>query len=295
MAGTVWAQPVDKCDTTICFGDSGASVTSNVIVENTENASVSSASEVGDLGLSVSVDGAHIIGSGPTAENHQRSTDVDLDRVDIQVKFDGLDVRPTLNISTADLRRSYRAGETITFVATSNYPAWIDHAEILIYRKDERRELIDQLPVSLNRSASWSMPQSGREFEYVLRVYDTSDRFDETLPLTLARSAQELPAHKTSPDEAPVWAGSGEDRTAKRNIPVYGGAVTVYGRNVPQGYRVDAVGENLPIDSQQSFVIQRILPPGDHSIDVSVSGIKDGGLSFSRNVNIPANDWFYVG
>jgi hypothetical protein len=91
-----------------------------------------------------------------------------------------------------------------------------------------------------------------------------------------------------------IAAGVGEDFTATRNIPVYGGAVTVFGRNVPPGYVVSAIGRDVPVDAGASFVTQQILPPGDHSIDVAVRGGKDDGLAFKRQINIPSNDWFYV-
>lgn len=52
-----------------------------------------------------------------------------------------------------------------------------------------------------------------------------------------------------------------EDRTAIRNIRVHGGAVTVHGTNVPDGYNVKAFGETVPVDGQQKFVVQRILGP----------------------------------
>ena len=80
-----------------------------------------------------------------------------------------------------------------------------------------------------------------------------------------------------------------------RNIPVHGGSVTVYGRNIPEGYNVKVLGEEIRTDRQNSFVTQKILPPGDHEVDVAVYGIKDDGLTFSRQVNIPDNEWFYVG
>jgi hypothetical protein len=40
---------------------------------------------------------------------------------------------------------------------------------------------------------------------------------------------------------------------ARRTIPVYGGAVTVCGRNVPEGYRVKALGDAIPLELRQRF------------------------------------------
>ncbi|MAY61641.1 MAG: hypothetical protein CML29_05470 [Rhizobiales bacterium] len=238
-----------------------------------------------DLGISIAVDGEQVAGSAPAAS---------ADEVDVQIKYDGLDVAPMLNVSTLETRRSYQAGELVEFLATTNYPAWIAKAEIRITdTAGPSRKLADVLAVRPNDVASWAMPEAGEgEYEYVLRVYDRDGRFDETVPLTLVRSAKNLADH--SPEEA-VSPGDLEDRTAKRNIAVHGGAVTVYGKHVPQGTAVIALGERVPVDGDGDFLMQRILPPGDHSVDVSVAGTGDKGLSFERDINIPANDFFYVG
>ncbi|WP_457298359.1 hypothetical protein [Phyllobacterium sp. P5_D12] len=106
-----------------------------------------------------------------------------------------------------------------------------------------------------------------KRFQYVLRVYDGEDRYDETLPRTLARTERELPAqgnngHVASSEGEATAPGMGEDNTARRNIPVHGGAVTVYGRNVPDGYKIRALGDTIPVDPERAFVVQRILPSG---------------------------------
>ncbi len=278
-------------------------------------------------GFSISVDGDRVAGGGvketPSADtpkkgsatssknaivqvDRQREADLGLEAVDIQVKFDGLGVEPMLNVSTSDLRHSYNGGQRVEFVTSSNYPDWIDRAEVWIFeRGNEPRpglqggfktgKPLDVLTVRDNR-ADWTMPAEGSgDYAYVLRVYDADGRHDETVALGLSRTGLDLETHATSPDELPVSAGEGEDRTNVRNIPVYGGAVTVYGRNVPPGYTVDTLGERVKLDNDNQFVIQRILPPGDHVVEVDVNGVKDGSLSFDREIHIPRDEWFYVG
>lgn len=245
------------------------------------------------MAFSITVDGETVAGTGQGARNGV--IDPALAETDIQVKFDGLEVEPALNVSTESVRRSYRAGEQISFLTSSNYPAFVNRAEIWITAQDDKHKgrPVVILPVDINGTASWKMPDDGPEdYEYVLRVYDTEGRFDETAPLSLARTERFTDGHQRNGDV--VAAGVGEDRTAKRNIPVHGGAVTVYGRDIPAGYDVQILGETVPVDRENAFVIQRILPPGDHSVDVAVKGGQTGGLEFERAVNIPSNDWFYV-
>ncbi|WP_274626753.1 TonB-dependent receptor [Arvimicrobium flavum] len=253
--------------------------------------------------FSISVDGETVEESRRTGEasskpvDRQRKTDVDLSAVDIQVKFDGLGAKQLLNVSTTPVRRTYKAGDSIEFLATSNYPAFIDRSEIRIRQTDAGKGVppVAVVPVSINGQASWTMPDAVEgepEFSYVLRVYDAEGRYDETEPLTIARTQRDLSG---KPERDAVAPGMGEDRTALRNIPVNGGAVTVYGRNVPEGHRVSALGDDIPVDPDRAFVVQRILPPGDQEVDVAVQGIsKASALDFRRQVNIPHNDWFYV-
>ncbi|WP_244468064.1 TonB-dependent receptor [Nitratireductor soli] len=239
-------------------------------------------------------EGAFGVGADARPVDRQRKTDVDLSAVDIQVKFDGLDQEPLLNVSTMPMRRAYRPGEPVQFYATSNYPAFINRGEIRIYdnRREHSRKPVAVIPIRVNSEAGWVMPADpGGDYTYVLRVYDDRGRFDETVPLTLVGTRGEI-----IPDSGDAIApGKAEDRTAFRNIPVYGGAVTVYGRNVPEGYGIVAFDELVPLDANGTFVTQRILPPGQHAVDIAVDGTsKGGGLYFSRDVNIPTSDWFYV-
>ncbi|MCV0429155.1 MAG: TonB-dependent receptor, partial [Roseibium sp.] len=261
----------------------------------------------GTIPFSISVDGEVVdssgqrkpttFGSTPSAKpvDQQRKSDVDLSAVDIQIKFDGLEQRSILNITTTPVRRAYRAGEKVSFLATSNYPAFISRAEIRITATTgtDAGKLVDVIPVIVNGEGWWTMPAGeDREFSYVLRVYDAKGRFDETHALTLARTSRD---YQLAARETAVAPGMAQDRTAIRGIPVHGGAVTVFGRDVPPDYRIEAFGEHIPLDPDRSFVAQRILPPGDHDVQVAVKGpAKTGSLNFNRNINIPDNDWFYV-
>ena len=264
-------------------------------------------------GISISVDGEAILGK-PTAEDKIIRTDKNLEAVDIQIKYDGLDVTRRLNVATTDLRGTYKPGETVSFRGSWNYPDWIERAEVRIYRSvDKYASIAIAQPLTVIEvpttgpgagAVDW---QSFRETEslrlqngdltYVLRVYDDKGRFDETLPLDLRISSEEVLLEDRLPErESAVAPGESEDRTGVSNIPLYGGSVTVYGRHVPPGYTVKVLGETIPVDNAQRFVTSRILPPGDHEVDVSVSGLgKDSGLQFERDINIPDSEWFYVG
>lgn len=262
-------------------------------------------------GVSISVDGEPVIGESSELDDIIR-TDKSLESVDIQVKFDGLDVTRRLNVSTADIRRTYKPGETITFVASLNYPDWIERAEVRVFRQKEKYATeaianpveVIELPLdgSGNGSVSWkadtSIPEHTIDNDtlvYVLRVYDSNGRFDETYPLSLRVSYSDVTLEDRL-QATPAVPGESEDRTGISNIPLHGGSVTVYGRNIPSGYNVEVLGEDVRLDGNQKFVLSRILPPGDHVVDVKVRGVtKEPGLEFERDIHIPDSEWFYVG
>lgn len=248
--------------------------------------------------FSISVDGEHVAGTAPAAPPEGRA-DAGLAAADIQVKYDGLGARPVLNVATAGARRSYGAGETVVFLASSNYPGYIARQEVRIFAvgRDAPTDPVAVAEVGAGGRASWTMPPGGESavlsnFAYVLRVYDAQGRFDETRPLTLARRGGGRSDAEAQPAVAP---GLGDDNTAFRNIPVDGGAVTVYGRAIPIDVSVTVLGDEVPVDADGGFVIQRILPPGDHDVDVVLKGLAGSSLAFDREVNIPSSEWFYVG
>ena len=244
--------------------------------------------------FSISVDGEHVAGT-KVPKDIQRRTDLGLEAVDIQVKFDGLDVRPILNVSTVPVRQTYETGERIDFLASYNYPGWLEKAEIRIFDvKASRNDLpVAVVPVTPDGAASWKMPgNASGDFVYVLRVIDAEGRYDETVPLALRRSGKKLAQHE--PEDGAVAPGYGDDRTATRNIPVYGGALTVFGKNLPADHTVTVMGERVPVDADGNFVVQRLMPPGDHNVDVDIHGKGKSGLAFNRAINIPSSEWFYV-
>ncbi len=243
------------------------------------------------LPFEITVDGQRVDGSKLPVDASATSAE----KLDIQIKFDGLGVTPTLNVSTMPPRASYRVGDTLSFLATTNYAAWIDKGEIRIYKQGQRKAsgLVQVIELKNDATAEWVMPSGTPEhLEYVLRVYDEDGRYDETKPLSINVVTSNLSTHDNG--EAATAPGYAEDRTAVRNIDVAGGAVTVYGRNIPADHTVTVAGEPVPVDGEGAFVVQRIFPSGSHRVAVQVN--KDGeGLDFSRDVEIPETEWFYVG
>jgi hypothetical protein len=257
------------------------------------NTETEQASGKSSSGFAISVDGELVAGSRKVA-GKQRKTDLALESVDIQVKFDGLATSTALNVSTVPVRRTYEAGEEINFLASLNYGSWVTKGEVRIFSADSASytKPVAVLPVTEGGVATWHMPPEGpAELYYVFRVYDEKGRYDETKPLSLARSSKPIDSHEPLNATAP---GYGDDNTAIRNIQAYGGIVTVFGSNVPEGDSVIVMGERVPVDAEGKFVVQRILPPGDHHVLVKLDDGTAKGLEFDREINIPSSEWFYV-
>lgn len=251
---------------------------------------------LGDEGFSIIIDApgsggpARVIaGARVKVANSIRTVDETLAAAGVTVKFDRLGAQQRLAVSTQDMRRSYAAGDGVTFRASTNYPAYIAKSEVRIVDRRDPGRVIAVLPVSPNGTVSWNVPADGSaEMAYSLRVYDSVGRYDETVYLPIARSA----VRHADPvlDGAIIAAGEGEDMTRRRAIPVSGGAVTIHADNVPAGSTVMVMGEAVPVDGSGAFVTERILPAGVHEVRVGV-----GGRDYNRQVDIPREDWFYFG
>jgi hypothetical protein len=236
--------------------------------------------------FSIAVDGQQVAGDlKPDIE--PRKTDHDLSAADIKVTYDGLDGARRLQ---AGLVSAEAQGDQVNVVLglDTNYGAWIDRAEFRLFVAGESKP-IAVVPAN-GRKLSWSVPPGVTgDLLYVARVYDAQGRFDETKMATLSL-AEVREVGGVGPNVV-----SGGDTTATRSIPVYGGTVTVSGASIAPGTSLAVMGETVTTDAEGRFVLDRILPTGDHVIDI-VMAQPDGKLvSFRRDVNIPTNEWFYVG
>ena len=261
---------------------------------NQEDVTSSPGAGFGQTGFSISIEDETIAGAA-APHNPDRVDDRALSRAAVDVTYDGLQVLPRLNVTTDDLRTSYAGGVPVTFRASTNYPAWISRAEVRITENVKSRNgPVVALPVEPNGSVRWTMPASGSgEYTYVVRVYDTKGRYNETVPLPLSLSDRAFATHETAPADVTA-AGESEDRTAIAHIPISGGSVTASGMGVGQGTTVRVMGESVIVDPSGAFVIQRILPAGGHVVDVTVERGGQTVDKVARATEIPASEWFYV-
>ena len=243
----------------------------------------------GPQGFVISINGDAIAGDTTSASpiaKAVRKTDVALANADVQVTFDGLGTTPRLDLETVGLNAPARAGDTVTLQSALNYPAFVTRAEVRVIDLNARGgpRTLAVTPIAPNGSLRLVVPE-GDNIVVVHRVYDAAGRFDETTPLSLRSGTGNRRA---------AGVEDGADSTARRRIPVTGGAITVRGTDVVAGARVVALGEVVQPDRQGRFIIQRILPAGDYGVDVAVKG-PGQAVDLTRDVTIPSSEWFGVG
>lgn len=250
--------------------------------------------------FSISVDGVPMDTDTAQQEaDRQRCVDVALEKAEIQVKYDPLNVTPALNVWLA-APQAVR-GAPVPFATYANYAWWIKRAEIRIFARGQNTQEapLAIVPVAVGASAAWQAPaEMPEQLGYVLRVYDDKGRFDETRVQSLR-----LLEHADLSAEAPgqpgraganALAGWGETNLAIRNIGAAGGSVTISGAKVKPGRHVTALGMAVPVDANGKFAFRQILPAGAHAVDVAVKDADGVGMTFRRNLMIADRDWFYV-
>lgn len=250
----------------------------------------------GDLPFSVTVDGEPLnLDQQPLEADRQRCTDVALEKSNIQVRFDSLAVMPNLNAWAYP--NAIVRGESVELFVWSNYLPWIKKAELRIFRAGQmpQENPLQVLPVKWQMANQWTPPsEKDEEYFFLLRVYDAEGRFDETSLKPLKVITRARPMADRDMVERERLIGYGENSLSLRNIPVSGGTVTVNGSQLKPGQRVEALGQEVPVDANGRFAMKQIMPAGAHSVEVKVRDEDGQVTSFRRNLSIAKDDWFYI-
>jgi len=260
--------------------------------------------------MRITVDGKPLDDPNKSIPDVQRCTDVALDKAQIQFKFDNLDFKPRLNVSAWPTTVRYQDDtntavqeNSVRFKIYSNYPSFIDKAEVRIFDSAQslRDEPLAVVNVDKDGYATWradfdSYQAPGKTLKYVLRVYDTKGHFDETQEQSIWVTDQvDVAALAAAKPEKELLVGYGENRLVRQHIPLNGGAIKVYGSAIPQGRKVWLAGRPVPISDKGEFVAEELLPPGLHTVEVAVLDDEGNGELFLRDLKLEKNDWFYVG
>jgi hypothetical protein len=215
-------------------------------------------------------------------------------RHDVSVKVDTGEVKPMLNVVVdAGKNQAAAIGAPIIFRAYSNYAHFIRRSEVRLFRAGQSTDDVPYKIIELDghqQAIFVARETDPQAMVYVLRVYGGGDAFDETRPSDLMIGT--LPAINIAPVD--VQTLFGRDNSARRNIPIRGGSVTVIGTAVSSKSAVEVLGQSVPVSADGAFVAQQILPFGQQEVAVRMRDGSGMTIRFDRTVEIPRNDWFYV-
>ena len=194
-----------------------------------------------------------------------------------------------------------RITKPVRFYAYNNYSAFIERAEVLVYRASDTDLVVPlatvALPVGAVSEVEWdgTLPaglqaRAGDELLYVARVYGADGSFDETYPrrmqlvrpeeaergLQLLRNATERRVGTAmGVDEADrssqIDRIFGENTLRQQNIAIYGSRIRIQGRNIPDGMLVRINDRSHPVDMERKLVAEYLVPVGQHKFDLALS------------------------
>jgi hypothetical protein len=219
------------------------------------------------------------------------------DDFDIRFRADTLVVTPVLNVGLVESERTAAVGDMISFIAYSNYPAFIEKSEVRIFRATQSpdSEPVAILPIDGNGLAQWTVPGNAPSaMFYTLRVYGHSGKFDETAPQELTIVEQSL-AQKKAGERVSRPNFGAVDEAARRNIELNGLMATVTGKADPARDLVRVSGQFVPVSDDGRFASQQIVPRTDGGMLVSIE--RDGRQikQVSQSFAAPKDEWFVVG
>jgi hypothetical protein len=213
--------------------------------------------------------------------------------------------------------------QPVQFYVRSNYTAFMQRLEIVLFRDTDRdfTQPLANVAVPLDNIASvdWdgTLPgglnlRTGDDLVFVVRAYDAAGNFDETHPqrIQLARpedvekqsqgllnsaDARELGMNAEQIRDRQLldrsFLGNG---LRQQNIPVYGSRVRVRGEDLPSNAQLRINGETYPVDLQNKFVAEYLLPVGTHRFEVQLNGTDGAEITQILNVPVTGKYMFMV-
>lgn len=249
----------------------------------------------------LSIDGEVVEGSTDTnfvSQSRQSVSDNIVQDAEVYITMNNMKAEKVLNV-TAYPSYGYVGGE-VEFYPYWNYKSWIEHAEIRIFAAEDSvmKTPIDRILFKPGEQAMWKIDEDFpyRNVKYVLRVYDSKNRFDETNPKKLEVFAEQGVMDKYGVKTYERYKDYGVNNIAISAMRVYGTEIIVRTVNVPVGYDVEVLGDEVPTHLEDGeAVYHQILPPGNYIIPISyIDQRSDQAIAFERKVHVPKADWFYV-
>ena len=259
--------------------------------------------------MRITIDGKPLHDPNKSSQDVQRCIDTALEKAKVQLHYDGLELKPRLNVTAwpasiryQDMPSTEHYEDEVQFKVYSNYPAFIDKSEVRIFDDEQSSRDTPLAVVEVNKKgyAQWRAnfevyKAPGRQLKFLLRVYDKKGNFDETAVQALWVVDRQQPGLRDRDAEKELLVGFGENRLSLENIAKAGGTIRVNGSDIPPGYSVWVAGRSAPVGENGKFVFEEITPAGLHTMEVAVLDKSGGGELFLRDLKLGSSEWFYVG
>jgi hypothetical protein len=222
----------------------------------------------------------------------------------IWISNDPASLTPTLNV-TSNHRVEMQNGafeSPLSFEVKTNYAHFIDAWELNVYDgKDD--DQINPLATFMGRSLQngrtikWNgknkkakQLKAGDTLSYMLTVRDKDGHIDETRPhqISLIGADRLISETKTSS------VSNAESDLARQTIPVHGSRVRIYGRDILSGNRISINEETINLTDGE-FVVEKLLPDGQHTFDVAITDNNQHVYHKPLNVDVNGKYLFMVG
>lgn len=235
--------------------------------------------------------------------------------------------QPSLNVSApSEVAFSEgRIAEPVRFYAYNNYSAFIERAEVLIYRAIDADLItpiaVVPLPLGAVSEMEWdgALPadlslRAGDELIYIVRAHGADGVYDETFPRRLQLVTPEQAERRSrllragterrfgeafSVDEALrrslLDQVFGENALRLQNIPVTGSKVRIQGRGLPETFSVRINGRDHPIDLERKFVAEYLVPIGPNDFTLEMSGPDMAPRRETLHIDVSGRYNFLVG
>ena len=199
-----------------------------------------------------------------------------------------------------------RSISSVTFNNYSNYLAYISRWEVDIYNdsdfdlvkplttiKGDRNNFLNIHYLSFEQGAKLD-----NALWYVLRVYDSENRMDETVPKRIAVINSTLHGYEPITDEQRIVIANsliGKSSLNNQRIPIHGSRVRLNGSGIRNDYVLKIDGLSVPISYKGTFATEQHLPTGPHTFIVNVSDGIDETTDRKLSVDVTGKHFFMVG
>lgn len=217
-----------------------------------------------------------------------------------------------------------RIVEPVTFRVYTNYAAFIESMEVVVYRGSDadRVQPLATVPLAVGsiataewdgRFASRAPVRAGDDLQYIVRAIGAGGAVDETVPQLIqlvrpedAERARRDTREALSRANAGVDGAALEDRAlteqvfgnnalAQQNIPIYGSRVRVVGQDLPTtGFNLKINGESYPVFPDGRLSAEFLMPVGQHRFAID-AGQGDDAVRRELTVDVTGRYLFLVG